>query len=75
MKKLRIASLFFAGTLAAALFAADAPNNTKYISPNNDGVQDSLEVKFSVKDKNKITSWALIIEDASGKLCEPSATR
>ena len=68
MKKLRVVSLFLAVGLAAALFAADVSNQPKYISPNNDGVQDTLDVKFSVKDKSKITGWALIIEDSSGKV-------
>ena len=68
MKKLRVVSLFLVGSLAAALFAADVSNQPKYISPNNDGVQDTLDVKFSVKDKSKITGWALIIEDSSGKV-------
>ena len=68
MKKLRVASLFLIGGLAAALFAADASNSPKYISPNNDGVQDTLEVKFSVKDKSKIFGWSLVIEDAGGKV-------
>nr|MCR5047004.1 hypothetical protein [Treponema sp.] len=68
MKKLRAAAFFLAGALTTALFAADAANQPKYISPNSDGVQDALEVKFSVKDKSKITGWALVIEDASGKV-------
>ena len=68
MKKLRVVSLFLVGGLAAALFAADVPNQAKYISPNNDGVQDTLEVKFSVKDKNKITGWSLVVEDAKGNV-------
>ncbi len=68
MKKLRAASILLCGALAAALFAADVSNQPKYISPNNDGVQDSLEVKFSVKDKSKILGWSLIIEDSSGKV-------
>ena len=68
MKKLRVASLFLIGGLAAALFAADASNQPKYISPNNDGVQDTLDVKFSVKDKSKILGWSLIVEDSNGKV-------
>ncbi len=68
MKKLRAAAFFLTGALVAGLFAADEAKGPKYISPNNDGVQDSLEVKFSVKDKNKILGWALIIEDANGKV-------
>ena len=62
MKKFFLLVLIFSITLN--LFAAE----TKYISPNNDGVQDELAVNFRVKDKGKIFSWALIIEDASGNV-------
>lgn len=50
--------------LAANLFAVE----TKYISPNNDGVQDELVVNFRVKDKGKIFSWALVVEDDRGNV-------
>lgn len=62
MKKIFLPALIF--FLAANFFAAE----TKYISPNNDGVQDSLVVNFRVKDKGKIFGWALVIEDANGNV-------
>ncbi len=62
MKKIFLTALTF--FIAANFFAAE----TKYISPNNDGVQDSLVVNFRVKDKGKIFGWALVIEDASGNV-------
>ena len=68
MKKFRVASLFLLGALTAGLFAADAVKGPKYISPNNDGVQDDLEVKINVKDKSRILSWSLVIEDYKGNV-------
>lgn len=68
MKKIRIASSLLIGALSVGLFAADAVRDSKYISPNNDGIQDTLEVKFSVKDKSKILGWSLVIEDAKGNV-------
>ena len=68
MKRIRVATLLLIGAFAAGLFAADEYKRPKYISPNNDGVQDALEVKFSVKDKSKITGWSLIIEDYKGNV-------
>ena len=38
----------------------------KYISPNNDGIQDYLIVNFTIKDRRYITEWRLFIEDAGG---------
>lgn len=62
MKKFFLLVLTF--FVASNFFAAE----TKYISPNNDGVQDELVVNFRVKDKGKIFGWALIIEDSSGNV-------
>lgn len=68
MKRIRVATLLLSAFLAAGLFAADQAKGPKYISPNNDGVQDNLEVKISVKDKSRILSWSLIIEDYKGNI-------
>lgn len=38
-----------------------------YISPNNDGVQDTLDVPVSVRDARYIASWSLVIQNANGK--------
>lgn len=62
MKKIFLPVLIF--ILASNFFAAE----TKYISPNNDGVQDELVVNFRVKDKGKIFSWALVVENSQGKV-------
>lgn len=34
-----------------------------YISPNNDGTQDVLEVPFSITDKRYVTAWECVIEN------------
>ena len=52
-----------AGALAvitAALFAAP-----KYISPNNDGVQDELKIPLNISDKRFIQGWSLVIMDSN----------
>ena len=48
---------------AGAAFAAD---NTVYISPNNDGVQDELVIPLKIYDKRYVVSWSLVITNASG---------
>ncbi len=58
-----------AGLLCAGILSADKDSPvSEYISPNNDGIQDTLSVNFKVKDKSKIMGWALVIEDANGKV-------
>lgn len=50
---------------ASVVFAEPA---VKYISPNNDGVQDNLTIPLKISDRHLIKSWNLIIEDNSGKV-------
>ena len=45
---------------ASALFAAP-----KYISPNNDGVQDELKIPLNISDKRFIQGWSLVIMDSN----------
>ncbi len=61
-KAFAFASVFF------ALFALGAEKETIYISPNNDGVQDFLEVPIQIKEKRYVTEWAFIIENESGEI-------
>ena len=58
------------GILFLSVMASFATSETKikYISPNNDGVKDSLEIPFKVSDKRIIKSWKLVIEDEQGKV-------
>jgi flagellar hook assembly protein FlgD len=44
-----------------------AQRNTKFISPNNDGVQDELVIPLRIYEKRYVESWSLVIEDAAGK--------
>ena len=64
MKKFAVAAAF-AAVLSAGLYAEP---KTVYISPNNDGVQDFLEVPLRIKEKRYIKSWSLSIENEQGEL-------
>jgi len=46
-----------------------------YISPNNDGTQDTLEFKVSITDQRYVLAWAFIIEDANGKTVRTIANK
>lgn len=48
--------------------AAFAEKGTVYISPNNDGKQDVLDVPIKIKDKRYVKDWALIIENDKGEV-------
>ena len=48
-------------TLASGLFA-----KPKYISPNNDGVQDELVIPLKITDKRFVQGWSLFIVDENG---------
>ena len=55
----------------AALFVAGAAYSEKgpvYISPNNDGRQDALEVPFKIKENRYVKDWSFIIEDEKGEV-------
>lgn len=41
---------------------------TVYISPNNDGVQDTLNVPVKIRDKRYISEWSFVITDESGHI-------
>ena len=56
---------------SAALFVggvAFAEKGTVYISPNNDGKQDVLEIPFKIREKRYVKDWALIIENEKGEV-------
>jgi len=61
-KKILIFSLFL-------IFAANALSaQTKYISPNNDGVKDELVIPLNISDRRYIQGWSLIIKDSKGNV-------
>ena len=51
---------------ASALIYAES--GKKYISPNNDGVQDNLTIPLKISDKHLIKAWSLVVEDSNGKV-------
>ena len=56
-KKILISGLLLA---TVTVFAAAEP---KYISPNNDGVQDELVIPMKISDKRYVQGWSLVIMD------------
>ena len=64
MKKTLIA----AGTAILLSNAVFAEKGTVYISPNNDGVQDILEIPLKIKEKRYVSEWSLIIENEKGEI-------
>ncbi|MCR4626290.1 MAG: OmpA family protein [Treponema sp.] len=66
MKK-SIKQILFALALVSSSLAF-AEKETIYISPNNDGVQDSLVVPLKITDNRYVTAWSLVITDSSGKI-------
>ncbi|MBQ9281949.1 MAG: OmpA family protein [Treponema sp.] len=58
--------VFTAVALVSA--AAFAEKNPVYISPNNDGKQDALEVPFKIKENRYVKDWSFIIENEKGQI-------
>ena len=58
-----IASIIMLFTCPSLLMAE---KKVRYISPNNDGVQDELVIPLKITDKRMIMAWSLIIVDADG---------
>ncbi len=65
MKKTGIITLLISFTffMPFGLFA-----ETRYISPNNDGVQDQLEIPLKISDRHFVKSWKLVVEDENGNV-------
>lgn len=57
-KKIFISGFFMAAVLVSAV--AD----TKYISPNSDGVLDELVIPLKISDKRYVQAWSLVIMDS-----------
>ena len=69
MKKnsfVKFAALYLASAFAAGYVAAEP--GVKYISPNNDGIQDNLVIPLKISDRHLIKSWSLVVEDSNGKV-------
>jgi len=61
MKKNIIFSIAFALALCSSLVYA--ASKEKYISPNNDGVKDNLDIKINISEKRYVLGWSLVIAD------------
>ncbi len=61
-KTLILASAFLISSFAFA------EKETVYISPNNDGVQDILEIPLQIKDRRYVSEWSLVIENEKGEI-------
>jgi len=46
-----------------------------YISPNNDGVQDAMELPLKITDRRYVTSWECIIKDKDGNIVRQIANK
>ena len=55
--------IFISGFFMAAVFGS-AVADTKYISPNSDGVQDELVIPLKISDKRYVQAWSLVIMDS-----------
>lgn len=55
--------IFISGFFMAAVFVS-AVADTKYISPNSDGVQDELVIPLKISDKRYVQAWSLVIMDS-----------
>ena len=47
----------------------------QYMSPNNDGVLDELEIPLSIEDSRYVSEWSLIIENDAGDVVRTSENK
>lgn len=66
MKKYSFEKLVMLGLISVSF--AFAEPTVKYISPNNDGVQDNLAIPLKISDRHLIKAWSLIVEDSNGNV-------
>jgi len=59
MNKKILISIFLITTIVISAVA-----EPKYISPNNDGVQDELIIPVKISDKRYVQAWSLVIMDS-----------
>lgn len=62
-KKLLSIGVTFA-LFAGMLFA----DESKYISPNNDGIQDELVIPLNISDKRYVQAWSLVVMDSNNNV-------
>ena len=66
MKKINYRIAIIAASVTALSWSVFAEKAPVYISPNNDGVQDSLEVPLLIKEKRYVSEWSFTISDEQG---------
>ena len=59
---------FFAALALAFSASVFAEKGPVYISPNNDGVLDVLEVPLQIKEKRYVTEWSLTVKNEKGEV-------
>ena len=64
MKNIR----FITFAILFALCAGFGFAKEKYISPNNDGVQDELVIPLNISDKRYVQAWSLVIMNEGGEV-------
>ena len=64
MKKIR----FITFAILFALCAGFGFAKEKYISPNNDGVQDELVIPLNISDRRYVQGWSLVIMNEGGEV-------
>ena len=64
MKNIR----FITFAILFALYAGFGFAKEKYISPNNDGVQDELVIPLNISDKRYVQGWSLVIMNEGGEV-------
>jgi len=64
MRRIKFVSIITILALCAGLVFA----KEKYISPNNDGVQDELVIPLHISDKRYVQGWSLVIMNESGEI-------
>ena len=66
MKKIVSAAAGIAMILLPVSLSAE--KKERYISPNNDGVQDELVIPLKIQERRMISSWQLIIKNKDGAI-------
>ena len=64
MKRVKLISIILILALSAGLAFA----KEKYISPNNDGVQDELVIPLHISDRRYVQGWSLVIMNENGEV-------
>lgn len=64
MRKLKLITVFVALALVSNVVSAKA----RYISPNNDGIQDELVIPLNISDKRFVQGWSLVIMNENNEV-------